>query len=738
MSDLSITDFRRALRSGDEDTVEMLWLELLEDDPVPADLAQRVLEFMSEHDFVEMACEQAELLEGELMDAGRLEDARDVMRFHATLAPGDRELKRRYAECMKGLYGEQNPQFGACLRQAGITGSEPLTETIKELDRLTHFQPGDVVWHGSWGLGPVDRVVPRDESVIVDFPDRPGHRFSLDMAQRALWKVDPDSLAGRFARAPDAMRKQAQEEPAAVVRLLLRHSDEGAMELSEVREKLTATVLDPEEWSAWWQRTRPKLVDDHYVELSGSGRTSLRLREEAVDPVRAALEKARRQDNPVDKVDLARRLYGRVPSAGQYDESTAEFACELLGWADDWADSQPGAAFCAWRLAQRAADAADVDVSGDVPRLEPPADVEEAMEWLSQMQISRQVEEFLDWLEEEWSEVPDELLTGMLESGPNVARDVAFKRLSSSAPAVLEETLEIIVDDAERLFGGFLWLCSQILRGRAESPFDRSLASLYARLLRTTNSLEAGRLKVDPEEQDSLSTTARSLLLNEDFLGGAMREASEDECRDLRSLADRLHRINDTVVTAVKHHLSQERPEIVAAEARRKREANAILTTRKGLTKRRQELEKIVHVDMPENRKELGEAARAGDLSENAEYETAREQQFKLADRAETIQKELDRARVPSTEEIDTDRAGFGTRVHAVKVGGDGEEDVVYDILGPWDSDPGKGIISYLAPVAKGLEGAEPGEERTVEVGVTTTQFRVKEVELSPHFTGKK
>ena len=115
MSDLSITDFRRALRSGDEDTVEMLWLELLEDDPVPADLAQRVLEFMSEHDFVEMACEQAELLEGELMDAGRLEDARDVMRFHATLAPGDRELKRRYAECMTGLYGEHNPQFGACL-----------------------------------------------------------------------------------------------------------------------------------------------------------------------------------------------------------------------------------------------------------------------------------------------------------------------------------------------------------------------------------------------------------------------------------------------------------------------------------------------------------------------------------------------------------------------------------------------------------------------------------------------
>jgi len=379
-----------------------------------------------------------------------------------------------------------------------------------------------------------------------------------------------------------------------------------------------------------------------------------------------------------------------------------------------------------------------LDISEDIPDLEPPVDVATALNWLHEMQISRQVEEFLDWLVERRPEVIDDLLTGMLEQGPNVARDVALKRLSSQAPAVLEETLEIIVDDSERLFGGFLWRCSQILRGSVEAPFNRSLSSLYARLLRTTSALESGRLKVDAEERKSLSSTARTLLLNEDFLSGAMANASADECRDLRSLADRLHHINDTVVTAVRHHLSQERPEIVAAEARRRRDANAILTTRRGLAKRRQELDKIVNVDMPANRKELGEAARFGDLSENAEYETAREQQFKLADRAETIQKELDRARVPSTDEINTDRAGFGTRVHAVRSGEDGEEEVVYDILGPWDSDPAEGIISYLAPVAKGLEGAKPGEERTVEVGVSKIEFRIKGVELSPHFTGKK
>ena len=738
MTDLSITDFRRALRASEEDTVEMLWLELLEEEPVPVELAQQVLDFMGEHDFKSKACELAELLESELMDSERLEAAQAAMRRHAELAPDDRDLKRRYAACMKSLYGDRNPQLGACLRQAGITGSEPLTTTMERLDRFTYFQPGEVVWHGSWNLGTVDRVNPRDESIIVDFSSRPGHRFSLDMAQRALWKVDPDSLAGRFARDEQSVKKQAQEDPASIIRLVLRHSEEGSMDLSEVREKLTSTVLDPDEWSSWWQRTRPRLVDDHFVEVSGSGRTTLRLREEAVDPVRAALEKAQREEALVDKIDLARRLYGRVPSAGQYEESTADFAETLLAWADDWAETEPGAAFCAWRLAQRAADAAGVDISGGVPEFVPPTDVSEALEWLGPMQISRQVHDFLDWLEEERPELIEDLLPSMLESGPNVARDVAFKQLSTSSPAVLEETLEIIVDDAERLFGAFLWICSQILRGRAEAPFDRSLASLYARLLRTTNALEGGRLQVDDEEQESLSSAARNLLLNEDFLSGAMAQASADECRDLRSLADRLHHINDTVVTAVRHHLSQERPEIVAAEARRRREANAILTTRRGLTKRRQELEKIVHVDMPENRKELGEAARFGDLSENAEYETAREQQFKLADRAETIQKELDRARVPSTDEIDTSRAGFGTRVHAVRLDDEGDQEMTYDILGPWDSDPDKGIISYLAPVAKGLEGAEPGEERSVEVGIHTRQYKIKDIELSPRLSGNE
>jgi len=736
MGDVTFTDFRRAVRTGDREALDVLWLELLEQRPIPVDLALQVLEQMTSHELPSQALEFMEMLEVELMDGGRFEDAGAVMMFHAPLEAGDEQLKERYAECMRSLYRERGPRIEECILVAGITGREPLTVTAERLERLTAFVPGDVVRHGSWGAGEVKQLDPRNETVVVDFPGRPHHRFALDLALRVLTRVKAGGFDAQFARGPEKLSQQARDDPAAVVKLLLE-SNAGGMELREMREKLTRTIMKPQEWSSWWQKARRALVQDLFVELSGASNPLLRIRGEAVDPIRSATEKGMREPRPAERIDLVRRLFGRVTNARLYPESAAELVRKLLAWAEESKETRPGAAFCAVALARQVAGKAKVEFPGGGPELPPPQDANGAASWLADMHVSTQVEQFIEWLRSQAPALAESLPPVALRCGPDVARDVALKRLRAMAPARLAGIIEDIIENAERLLPAFLWVCAQALKGRIELAAGTSFTLLYEKVLVAANRLNAGGLALGDETRSGLSSTATALMLDKRFITRALEQASAEECDMLRSRAGELRYVDDSVLAALQHHLAEVRPEIVKVEARQREAATAILTGPAGLARRKQELDRIVREEIPRNRRELGEAASFGDLSENAEFDAARAEQIMLMKKAATIQKELKRARVPKPDEIDPTRVGFGTRVQAIRVGGDGHERVTYEILGPWESDTARGIISYGAPLARGLQGAKAGEEREVRLNDRTLRYRIEKVELSPVFASE-
>lgn len=717
MSDLSLSTFRSAIRSDSAGEVEMLWLELLEQDPVPLRLARRVLNRMVREGCGEQADDFAEMLEEELMGAERYEDAAELILTHSEFASDERTCRQRYAECVKALHGERHERLSQFLREAGIREGSSLQEAADRLDWLLHFAPGDVVRHRSWGLGTVQNVRPKDKSVIVDFPEKAGHRFSLRLAHRALTKLNPEGLEAQVARDPKAVERTAWQEPDEMVKSLLEEHD-GDMKLSEVRHKLTKRIIDPDEWSEWWKEARPKLVQDPWLQMPGTGDSRLCLRDEALDPVSSALREAGEEEDPVERVNLARRLYRRIPDPGKYEKSMQRFRKVLRKWADEWASDRPGAAFCALLLAS---DGGEID-------LKPPEDVATALEWMKDMRISAQVEQFLGWVRERRPELEEELLPGMLVKAPDGARNVARKRMAREAPDAFKSAVRKIAERAEQNVDAFLWLCSQVLRERLNPPGRHDCATLYCRLLEVTSGL-------DP--QGKLGSSARDLLLDERFVTRALQEAERKQVDRMRYLAGRLRGPSEAVQSAIRHHMKTERPDIVHAEKQERRDENAILTTAAGLEKRKDELNTLVNEELPQVRQEMGEAAEFGDLSENAEYEAAREEHLRLGRRAQSMEEEIERAKVPSRGEIGTDEVGFGTRVHAVRLDEEGDErEVVYDILGPWDSDPDKGVISYRAPVAKALRGATVGDERTAEVGHRTLQFEVRKIELSPALEG--
>jgi len=124
------------------------------------------------------------------------------------------------------------------------------------------------------------------------------------------------------------------------------------------------------------------------------------------------------------------------------------------------------------------------------------------------------------------------------------------------------------------------------------------------------------------------------------------------------------------------------------------------------LTKKREELEQLVKVEIPANKKAIQVAREMGDLSENFEYKSARQRAEYLAARAGKLQSELSNVHVVNPAQVDTSAVRVGAKV--VLSNGDIRREVT--ILGPWESAPEHGVYSNQSDVAKALIGHAAGD----------------------------
>ena len=148
--------------------------------------------------------------------------------------------------------------------------------------------------------------------------------------------------------------------------------------------------------------------------------------------------------------------------------------------------------------------------------------------------------------------------------------------------------------------------------------------------------------------------------------------------------------------------------------------------TKNGYEMLKRELHKLKTVDRFKNVKDIEEARAHGDISENAEFAAAKEQQAHIAGRIALLDDKLARAQVidPSGQSLDQVRFGLTVDLEDADTG----EKVTYTILGEEESDVSQGTISVSSPVARALLGKAVGDSVTVRVPKGTRQFEVLEI----------
>ena len=131
--------------------------------------------------------------------------------------------------------------------------------------------------------------------------------------------------------------------------------------------------------------------------------------------------------------------------------------------------------------------------------------------------------------------------------------------------------------------------------------------------------------------------------------------------------------------------------------------------TRQGYQTLKKELEHLKSVERPQVIKAIEEARSHGDLSENAEYNAAKERQAFIEGRVSELGYKLGNAEIIDVDDLPKDRAVFACTVVLENV--DTGEDVEYQLVGPEESNIEKGRISVTSPLGKAIIGKKPGEE---------------------------
>jgi transcription elongation GreA/GreB family factor len=271
---------------------------------------------------------------------------------------------------------------------------------------------------------------------------------------------------------------------------------------------------------------------------------------------------------------------------------------------------------------------------------------------------------------------------------------------------------------------GVIWLSRERDKAAA-SVFGPDLGACILNLLENDHLADGPR-----------KTTRLQTLLNDDkeLLGDIVASMDANEARNFARRLLECPVFGDLERKSLMARVIKSRPEtaeLVSGDAHKKRE-EPLLVSWDSLERKKAELDELIRVRIPQNTKDIAIARSYGDLRENFEYKSAKDLQRYLGHRKNELERELARARGTDFKGADAATVNIGTIVTLADAAGTHSECTV---LGAWDSDPERHIVSYLSEVGKALMGLKPGESASVPDPATGLARPLTVVSIRPYAT---
>lgn len=585
-------------------------------------------------------------------------------------------------------------------------------------ERLSEISPGNFCTHKNWGAGKVKSWdLPRGK-VVIDFEKQSDQEMALQFAIQKTEPLDPEHFSARKLENIEELRELVDNDPAELVKRTLA-SHGGSMMLDQLDRELCGSVVPEKSYKKWWDKAKKAMRESHVFSVPSKRTDPIVLRSESASPAEMLIADFTENRDPKVKVKALENIRKNI-SVFNEDQSA------LTNLIDDIN------AFCAkgrklhlslvleFLVARDEiiAEFDSIELADNDIRL---ADVltteeERLVENLKGRSAATQrsvFQSFPDAFGDAWIE---KLLTVFDEVGSRGVTEIAKYLLENGADEQFEDHLRKAISNRSLGPDALIWICREREKSAAEVfSFETGNSIL--------NLLDRDHVADGP----SRSARLRTLFMNDKTLiADLLTDAEEAEARQFgRKL------YNSPVFTDLDRKSLMARvikacpatQDLVTGEF--EKTVEGVVSSHESIEKRKQDLEQVTKVKIPENTKEIAVARSYGDLRENFEFKAAKQMQAVLMRRKSQLEKELAHVQATDFSNPDTSQVNIGTVVHLQD---DAGNDVTYTVLGAWDSVPDKNIVSYLSDIGITLVGAKPGDRMEV---------RDMETEQNRHLTVK-
>lgn len=584
----------------------------------------------------------------------------------------------------------------------------------RQVDPLLALHGAGYCQHRAWGCGKIVGVDPVLARLTIDFAGKPGHGMDLAFAAESLKPVPEGHILVRKLTDLAALRQQAVTQPVELLRIVLK-SFQGRATLDQVQASLVPDVIRTD-WKKWWEGAKRALKKDGHFQVPPKKTDLILLTEEEVGA----------QDRLLADTRIAKGLKARVGAV-----------VELLKSMDDLADKSAGAVEVVQMLNHEIAShiktmpglaIEGIFARDDVRKAagQPPAEGEitTAAVWAGGPPLLAVLAEVtagkhsrvLDCYREAHPEKWLESVLGLINDAPaKVAGEMADLIIRGGHIQQLKEKLVRLISQHTATSDLLLWLSRERSDAFADIPGPEVFRAMLTAIERDqflekkTNKLRDFVLDdqalivelIESADIDVIKDLTRALQLSPSF-----------DDMDKRSLLARIVKAFPSVQSLISaEHVKQD---------------TNLLVTWDSLERRRLEYHDIVEKQIPANSRDIALARSYGDLRENHEYKAAKEAQKVLMRRKTELERDLGRARGTDFSNANIEQVGPGTEVTVLDVAKSQTER--FTILGAWDFDIEKGIISYLSPIAQSLLNKKVGDEVEFEFDGSRSRYRVEAI----------
>ena len=583
------------------------------------------------------------------------------------------------------------------------------------IDTLVVLAESGYCTHKSWGFGRIKSVDTVFARFTIDFQSKAGHSMDLGFAAESLRAIPGTHILARKVADLEGLRQMAALHHLDLIKLVLQ-SLGGKATLDQIQQLLVPDVIR-DDWKKWWEVAKKELIKDGHFTVPTK----------KSEPV---VYQAR-------EVALGERILGDFRAAKGLKAKTA-IAVEALKCFPDLPDVQ---AVAKEIIAGLNADIATHQRTQPAVALEAiftrdeihqaaaspgaPDEITSAQIWAQDVRLGivlealpapKQKKALQSYKEANPNSWADAMLSALNTSPTKVVGEIANILIQENNLDQLKETLARLISRHTATSELLLWLAKE-----RSDAFADILGPEVFRAMLTAIDRDQFNEKKSNRLHDFILDDQQLLV---ELIGSADFEVIKDLTRSLqlspcfddmdkRSLLARIVKSYPAVQTLISGEQS--------------RQDNTLLVSWESLEKRKNEYTELVQKKIPANSKEIAIARSYGDLRENHEYKAAKEMQKILMRRKSELEAQLVRARGTDFANARLDIVSVGTLVRLTDLASNSSE--IFSILGAWDTDPEKGIVSYLTPLAQALIGKKAGDELEFEMDGVKKRYRIDAIE---------